>query len=135
MKRVGLKCLGIGGSSTFKVRSLFRWGMDSRNWHFFQDLGNKGVKLRIKVGCKLYGKVGIDVLLQFLFHVVHFGLDVGSDAVFKVLVVIVGHGEGKKQEEVGNIGVWKGRVGPQKKKMRKNESYHCDRDEKRSPMG
>ena len=47
------------------------------------------------MGFKLVGKVEIDVLLQFLFQVVHFGLNVGSYAVFKVLVVSVGNGEGK----------------------------------------
>jgi hypothetical protein len=56
--------------------------------------------MRLKVGCKLAEKVGIDVLLQFLFHVVHFGLYVG----FKVLVASGVHGEGKTQEEVGKKG-------------------------------
>ena len=48
--------------------------------------------------------MGIDILPQFLFHVVNLGVDVGSDVVFKVLVVSVGHGEGKTQEEVGKKG-------------------------------
>jgi hypothetical protein len=60
--------------------------------------------LILKVGFKLAGKVGIDVLLYFLFQVVHFGLNLGSYTVFKVLVAIVGHGEGKTQEVVGNKG-------------------------------
>ena len=60
--------------------------------------------MRLKVGFNLDNKVGIDFLLQFLFQVVHFGLNVGSYAVFKVLVVSVGHGEGKTQEEVGHKG-------------------------------
>jgi hypothetical protein len=46
----------------------------------------------MKVGCKLVGEVGIDVLLQFLFHVIRFGIYVGIDIVFKVLVAGVSHG-------------------------------------------
>jgi hypothetical protein len=60
--------------------------------------------MRLKVGCKLVGKVGIDVLLQFLFNVVHFELYVGSDLGFKVLVAIGDHGQGKTQEEVKKKG-------------------------------
>jgi hypothetical protein len=56
------------------------------------------------VGFKLARKVRIDFLLQFLFQVVHFGLNVVICVFFKVLVVSVGHGEGKTQEEVGNKG-------------------------------
>ena len=64
------------------------------------------------MGFKLAGKVEIDVLLQFLFQVVHFGLNVGISSILKVLVASVGHGEGKTQEEVGKKGGSKGRVGP-----------------------
>jgi hypothetical protein len=59
--------------------------------------------LRLKAGFKLVGKVGIDVL-HFLYQVVHFGFNVGSYAIFKVLVVSVWHGEGKTHEEVGKKG-------------------------------
>jgi hypothetical protein len=53
----------------------------------------------------MVGKVGIDGLLKFLFHVVHFFIYVGIDMVFKFLVAGVGHGEGETHEEVGNKGV------------------------------
>jgi hypothetical protein len=46
----------------------------------------------MEVGCKLDGKVGIDVLLQFFFHVIHFDIYVVIDIFFKVLVAGVGHG-------------------------------------------
>jgi hypothetical protein len=48
--------------------------------------------MRLKVGFNIVDKVGIDVLLQFLFSVVHFGVNVGSYVVFKVLVASVVHG-------------------------------------------
>ena len=68
--------------------------------------------MRFKVGCKLAGKVGIDVLPQFLFHVVNLGVDVGSDVVFKIFVVGGLHGEGKSHEEMEKRGSGKGWVGP-----------------------
>jgi hypothetical protein len=40
--------------------------------------------------------VEIEVLLQFHFHLVHLGVNVGNHVVFKFLVPSGGHGEGKK---------------------------------------
>jgi len=51
--------------------------------------------MRFSMGCKFVGKVGIDVLPEFLFHVVNLGVNVGSDVIFNILVVSGSHGEGK----------------------------------------
>jgi hypothetical protein len=64
------------------------------------------------------GKVGIDFLPQFIFHVVNLGLNVGSDTVSKILVSSGVHGEGKTQEEVEKGG-W-----VHENTRLKNDRYH-----------